>query len=181
MRTHANRLTDLARDLHATYGQKKKTTLSFAPPVGDRTDVEPCCSTTDCDRTGEGSGHTKITPSQTSRAEGIWHTSLAYKKQALDMGYSHSSVGPSPEDSDDGGQGIFEEFLLIELTSLAACPKLLLLADRTRKVASSWDQKHSQLSREEAKAINASPTKGLKTMSKAVGAPLCQLAEVRQA
>ena len=71
-------------------------------------------------------------------------------------------------DADDGGQDVFEDYLLLDLAAAAACPKLLLLADRTRKVASSWDQKHRQLITEEARATNASPTKGIKAMSRAV-------------
>ena len=105
--------------------------------------------------------------------KGKRHTAhqLSLKQQAINLGYSHSSAGPRPEDATDGGQEIFEEFLLIDLSSIAACPKLLLLAEKTRKVASTWDQKLSQLIREEAKVTNASPTKGLKTMARAVGAP----------
>ena len=61
----------------------------------------------------------------------------------------------------DGGQEIFEDFLLIGLTDIMSCPKLLRLADKTRKVDSNWDQHHRHLMFDDTKATNASPKQGI--------------------
>ncbi len=47
----------------------------------------------------------------------------------------------------------------------------LRLAEKTRSIASSWDQQHKQLLFNHTKDINASPTKGIKSMARAVGSP----------
>ena len=46
-----------------------------------------------------------------------------------------------------------------------------MLADKTRNIASGWDQQHRQLIFDDIKATSASPTKGVKNMARAVGAP----------
>ena len=80
--TQANRLANIARDIHALHARP----LGPSALVGD------------------------------SRVDGIQQTALAFKKHALDMGYSRTSWGPRREDAADVGQEIFEDFLLIDLT-----------------------------------------------------------------
>ena len=86
-----------------------------------------------------------------------------------------ASCGTRKPDAEDGGQDIFDDFLTIILDTVMACPKLLLLADKTRKIASSWDQHHRQLTFEDTKATNACPKKGIKNMARSAGGPPRQL------
>ena len=131
-RTQANRLTNLARDIHAKHKSPVKP--------GDNT-----------------------VPGGDPRSKGILSTAMAYRKQAVNLGYSFVPYIGQREDATDGGQDIFEEFNLIDLTTIMACPKLLLLGDKTRAIAATWDQTLKQLIHAEIKATNASPKKGMKT------------------
>ena len=112
-----------------------------------------------------------MAPCGNARANGIQNTAIAYRKHAIDLGYSHASGGQRKKDANDGGQEILEDFLLLDLTTIMSCPRLLLLAEKTRTIATGWGQQHKQLIFSDIKATNASPTKGIKNMAKAVGAP----------
>ena len=96
------------------------------------------------------------------------NTAIAYRKHAIDLGYSHVAGGQREKDATDGGQDILKNFLFLDLTSMMSCPRLLMLAEKTRSIASSWGQQHRQLIFNDIKATNASPTKGVKNMAKAV-------------
>ena len=65
-----------------------------------------------------------------SRVVGLRQTSSAYNKQAVALGYSHVSTERQAEDAKDGGQSLFDEYILIDLTSVVSCVKLLRLVEK---------------------------------------------------
>jgi hypothetical protein len=73
IRTQANRLVNIARDIHAMEAASKDDARSPAVPEDD------------------------------PRAQGIQHTAIAFRKQAIVLGYSHAAGVPLKDDAADGG------------------------------------------------------------------------------
>lgn len=84
-RAQANRLTNIARDIHAN--NAASSCLQRGP----------------------------LAPWDNARSACVHHTALAYRKQAIEMGYSHTHLGTRKKDAEDGGQEILSEFLAIDL------------------------------------------------------------------
>ena len=112
----------------------------------------------------------RVAHGEDPRVRNARHTDLAFKTQAVNLGYAFISHDGLNEDAKDGGQQCFEDYLALDITSVKACTKLLKLAARFREIAANWDHTHVKVAKAETKALNACPKKGIKNMSKAIGA-----------
>ena len=130
LRAQANRLITIARDLHSRCCKPRDLTLGRPAHGEDPRDFN------------------------------IRKASLAFKSQAIDLGYSFVAHHQQNEDAKDGGQQLFEEFLEVDTTGINSCPKLFNLAENFKGIAVSWDQIHVTLAKEELKASHACPKKG---------------------
>ena len=113
----------------------------------------------------------RVAQGEDPREYNIRQTALAYKTQAITLGYSFLAHVDQEKDAGDGGQQIFEDFLNTDISTITSCAKLLKLAGKLKEIAAGWDQTHSKLAKAEIKAAHACPKKGIDKMSRAIGSP----------